>query len=74
MNSVLIVFCIVLVEEYSECQNIAQLRKKEREAIEQYKPSLNMNIPSRTKEEWAKDNPEKILDSQRTTRIQETNS
>ena len=32
-------FSIVLVEEYSECQNIGQLRKKEREAIEHYKPS-----------------------------------
>ena len=56
-------FSIVLLEEMPECQNIEQLRKKERDYIEELNSRLNQIIPSRTKQEWTKSNPEKVKDS-----------
>ena len=53
-------FTIVLLEEMPECQNIEQLRKKEREKIEELNATLNQLVPSRTKQEWTKDNSEKV--------------
>ena len=49
---------IFLVEDYP-CLTIEQLRGRERHYIENY-PCINKNIPGRTKEEWYKENKEKI--------------
>ena len=59
-------FFIVLLQDYPECQNIEQLRQKEREYIEKLKPTLNCSIPSRTHQEWIEKNHEhkKELDKQ----------
>ena len=51
-------FSIILLEEFKECQNIEQLRKKEREKIEELKPVLNSQVPSRTYQEWKEENHE----------------
>ena len=51
-------FFIVLIEEMPECQNKEQLHKREREKIEELKPSLNYAIPTRTYQEWVMDNYE----------------
>ena len=54
---------IIMVEEFP-CNNKLELLKKERIIIENLKPTLNKQIPSRTKEEadkqYRKDNKEKI--------------
>ena len=59
-------FYIVLIQDYPECQNKEHLHKKEREYIEQLKPSLNIFIPTRTYQEWLAENHEhkKELDRQ----------
>ena len=59
-------FSIILLEEFKECQNIEQLRKKEREKIEELKPELNNQVPTRTYQEWIQENHEhkKELDRQ----------
>jgi hypothetical protein len=46
---------IILVEEFP-CENKMQLERREREVIEQLKPSLNQMVPTRTKKEWREDN------------------
>jgi len=43
--------------EYFICENTIQAHKRERELIELHKPSLNICIPTRTINEWYKDNP-----------------
>jgi len=53
-------FFIVLIDEMPQCQNKEQLHKKEREKIEEVKPALNYAIPSRTNEEYQKDNEEQL--------------
>jgi len=50
---------MILVEYYS-CKTKLELEKKEREIIEELKPTLNKTIPSRTKKEWYYDNKEKV--------------
>ena len=42
---------MIMIEEFS-CDNKRQLEKKEREWIENLKPTLNILIPTRTKEEY----------------------
>jgi acyl-CoA synthetase (NDP forming) len=42
---------IILIELYP-CQNVMQLKSKEREIIERLKPRLNKLIPTRTAQEW----------------------
>ena len=49
---------MVLVE-YFPCETKLELEKKEREIIEQLKPTLNKNIPTRTDKEYREDNKEK---------------
>ena len=52
-------FSIILLDEFKECQNIEQLRKKEREKIEELNPVLNNQVPSRTHKEWIEQNHER---------------
>jgi predicted GIY-YIG superfamily endonuclease len=47
---------IILVEAYP-CQDRMELLRKEREHIDILKPSLNINLPTRTIYDWNKDNP-----------------
>jgi len=51
---------IVLIENY-ECKTKEQLYARERHWIEELKPGLNNNIPTRTMKEWYQDNKEQIL-------------
>ena len=51
-------FSIILLDEFKECQNIEQLRKKEREKIEELNPVLNNQVPSRTRQEYRQENHE----------------
>ena len=44
------------------CENTLDAKKKEREYIEQLKPSLNICVPTRTGQEYYNDNHEKLLD------------
>jgi hypothetical protein len=46
--------------EYFICENTIQSHKRERELIELHKPSLNIYIPSRTVNEWYKENSVKL--------------
>ena len=59
-------FFVVLLDEFRECQNKEQLHKKEREYIDNFKPTLNYVIPTRTYEEWVAENHDhkKELDRQ----------
>ena len=59
-------FFIDLLEDFPECQNIEQLRKKEREKMTELKTTLNYQTPSRTHQEWIEENHEhkKELDRQ----------
>lgn len=50
---------IVLVEEY-KCENKMELERRERYWIESLKPSLNMNVPTRSVKEWCVDNADKM--------------
>lgn len=43
-------FDLIVIEEYS-CESKVQLEMKEREWIERLRPTLNKNIPTRTKQE-----------------------
>ena len=45
---------MIMVEEYRECQNDLQKRKKEREYIDELKPLYNTIMPFTTKEEKSK--------------------
>ena len=48
---------IIMLEEYS-CENKKQLEKRERYYIELLKSNLNVELPSRTKEEYKQQNKE----------------
>ena len=50
---------MVLIEYY-KCDNKLELEKKEREVIENLKPTLNKQIPTRTDKEYYQDNREQI--------------
>jgi hypothetical protein len=50
---------IILIEQYP-CNDKLQLTRREREIIEQLKPSLNVCIPTRTNQEYRVDNREHI--------------
>lgn len=50
---------IVLVCLYP-CNTKMELERKEREVIEERKPNLNGNIPTRTTKEWYADNVDKV--------------
>jgi group I intron endonuclease len=61
---------IVLITEYP-CNNKMELERQERYWIEELKPTLNQNIPTRTSEEWKElkskyytDNKERIREVQ----------
>ena len=56
---------MVLIET-KKCEDALQVRKLERNFIEQLKASLNKQIPGRTKEEFAQDNKEKIAEYHKT--------
>ena len=65
---------MILVESYP-CKSSLDLRKREREIIEELKSTLNKNIPSRTikeyyekKKEYYYDNKDKIAEQQKTYR------
>jgi len=55
---------MILIQYYS-CVTKKELEAKEREYIEKLKPSLNCQLPGRTKKEWAEDNIEKIKEQQK---------
>ena len=46
-------------EDYT-CENTYQLRKREGELIRELKPSLNINIPSRTNKEYRQEEAQKV--------------
>ncbi len=50
---------MIRLEKFS-CEDKHEMRQKEREWIEKLKPTLNRNIPNRTKEEYRECNKEKI--------------
>ena len=54
---------MVLIEYY-KCDTKLELEKREREVIENLKPSLNQVIPTRTNKEWRDDN-KKHLDEKK---------
>lgn len=67
---------IVLIEEYP-CENIEQLKARERHWIDELKPSLNRILPIRTQEErnqyikeWREQNHDKFSQTQRKWREQ----
>ncbi|CAE7893925.1 unnamed protein product [Symbiodinium sp. KB8] len=52
-------YYIELIEDYP-CENTYQLKKREGELIREIKPALNINIPSRTNQEYRSENAEKL--------------
>lgn len=50
---------IILIENHP-CNNVDELKRRERFWIEKDKPTLNMTIPLRTDQEYYQDNKEKI--------------
>jgi hypothetical protein len=50
---------MIMIEEYS-CNSKLEAEKRERYYIEEFKSSLNNNIPTRTIKEYNKDNQDKI--------------
>ena len=50
---------MIMIKEYP-CENKLKLLKKERKYIEKYGGSLNRQIPSRTKKEYAEDNKDHL--------------
>ena len=62
-------FFIELIEEYPECQNIEQLRKREGHYIRELKASLNQLIAGRSQKEYNKDNAEYISERNKQYRI-----
>ena len=52
-------YYIELIEDYP-CENTYQLRKREGELIRELKPSLNINIPSRTNKEYRQEEAQKV--------------
>ena len=57
-------FSIIIIEEYP-CENINEARIRERYWIEQLKPSLNSDIPGRTKKQYTEDNKEIIAEKKK---------
>lgn len=55
---------IELLEEYP-CNNVQELLAKEREYIEQLKPTLNSSLPTRTNKEYKQHHREQVLESSR---------
>lgn len=55
---------IILIEEYP-CQNIEQLKARERHWIEKINPTLNTYIPLRTRKEWYEENKEEVLNKRK---------
>ena len=51
-----------ILEHIRNSINVVELRNVERKYIEELKPSLNIDIPNRTKKEWRQDNKEQILE------------
>ena len=52
-------YYIELIEDYP-CENTYQLKKREGELIREMKPALNINIPSRTNQEYRQEETEKL--------------
>lgn len=52
-------WCMVMIEQYA-CNTKHELLRRERYHIELLKPTLNTNIPSRTRNEYYEDNKQKI--------------
>lgn len=50
---------MIMIEEYL-CNSKLEATKRERELIEQLKPTLNSHIPSRTKNEWYENNKDYV--------------
>ena len=50
---------MIMIEQYP-CENKLQKEKRERYWIEELKADLNTVVPTRSKEEWKTDNPEKV--------------
>lgn len=55
---------IILVEDYP-CKSKDELIRRERYWIETLKPSLNKNIPTRTKKEYRDDNRKELIEKHR---------
>ena len=55
---------MVLIEYYP-CETKLELIKREREVIENLKPSLNKQIPTRTNKQYRQDNKEKRLEQKK---------
>jgi len=55
----------MILIEYYKCETKLELEKKEREIIENLKPTLNKQIPLRTRKEWYNDNKEQISEKKR---------
>jgi len=51
---------MIMIEE-KQCENKLDALRQERIFMEEYKATLNHQIPSRTEKEWRKDNKNKIL-------------
>tara|TARA_R110000823_G_scaffold41021_1_gene108285 strand:- start:1470 stop:1952 length:483 start_codon:yes stop_codon:yes gene_type:complete len=51
---------IILIETH-ECKNKDELHKRERHFIDELKPELNKQLPTRTLKEWQEDNKENIV-------------
>ena len=52
---------IVLIENY-ECKSKEDLNKRERYWIDELKPNLNIQIPTRTPKEWYEENKEYVME------------
>jgi hypothetical protein len=52
---------MVMIEEYN-CNSKLEAEKRERELYEEYKATLNSQVPSRTNKEYYEDNKDKIKD------------
>ena len=55
---------MIMIDQIS-CENLNDACKLERKFLEEYKATLNSNIPSRTQKEWFEDNIDKIKDYQK---------
>ena len=51
---------IILIQKY-ECKSKEDLNKRERYWIDELKPDLNIQIPTRTPKEWYEENKEKYV-------------
>jgi hypothetical protein len=57
-------FDLIVIEEFN-CENKNQLKRRERYWIEERKPTLNKQIPTRTKQEYHEQNKERIIEHQK---------